>query len=161
MSEEAPQSPPGPMTEAVSPTTAQINFQSLQARLQEYVREMKPGLPIENAKGAIQQKQLWGTIKFVLGQTGSEFVAMYAELLRVVAENRKGVFNERYVYRFMDQLAISSPERKNFERMLNLLMSTCDPKTRQFSLKQVDMRATLQGFADNNIQQRISGYYAV
>lgn len=148
--------PPAPVAPA---TEAQINMQSLQDRLALYVKEMQPNRPTNPEEGAQHQAALWTIIKFVLNRKGSQFVALYAQLLATVLEHRRGCFNERYVYRFHDNLRMSNADRRNFARVLNLLLTTCDPKTRQLSLRQIDLTASLRDLADNEMQQRVVGFY--
>lgn len=142
----------------VPPSPAEVSMMGLKERLTQYITEMKPGRPIDSKHGAVMQTTLWNAIRFVLGHDGSTFVALYSELLKTIAEHRRGVFDERYVYRFFSDLRMSSPERRNFERMLNLLLCTCDPRTRHLGLKQVSLRSVLAGL-DSKVQERVAGYY--
>lgn len=136
-----------------------IKEDNLLNQLRVYAEQMAVGRPITVEEGTLQQANLWNTIKWVLKLEGAEFVRCYAKLLEFVLENRRGIFSERYAYRFFDSLRMATNERKNFERIMNLILTTCDPRTRALSLKQVDMRTTLGGLVDPLMQQRIAGFY--
>jgi hypothetical protein len=150
--------PATPLADAGKPNVVEMSLNSLQERLDNYLTNMAKSRAIDPADGAIQQIQLWRTLQWVMGRDGAEFTALWGRLLKVVNDNRQGVFSEAYVNRFTDQFRPSS-DRRNFERTLHLLLTTCDPTTRQYSLKQLDMRQLLAGIVDNNVVQRIVGFY--
>ncbi len=120
---------------------------------------MAPGKPINTADGVNMQMMLWNTIKQMLNREGSEFVLHYSEFLRFIREHRKGAFSERYLYRFFEYLRLSSEERANFERLLNLMVITCDPAMRQLALRQVDLRSSLAGLPSEAQRQKIAAFY--
>lgn len=153
--------PAGAMTEAALPPAKIFSLQSLQDRLALYLKHMAPGVPVDANKGAEHQQALWSTIKYVLSKKESEFVALYAELLKTAAEHRNGAFGPKYLYRFFDIIQLSSTERRNFERMLNLIYATAVPSTRQMTLRQIDFHTTFKGFPDPQIQEKIAGFYSV
>lgn len=138
-----------------------LNFQAHCERLQDYVATMKPGVPMTAGQGVLYQRKLWNCIQLTLRQENSEFIRHYAELLRVVKENRhrQGVFNERYVYRFFSELNLGAEELSNFRRLVNLLLCTCDIGSRHLALRQIDMRTTLAGIVDEQQRQRIASFY--
>ena len=153
---------PGVMQSAAIPGISEmIKDDNLKTRLNAYLEAMAVGKPTTVEEGVIQQSNLWNIIKWVLGLEGADFVRCYAKLLEVVLENRRGVFSERYAYRFFDSLRMSGNDRKNFERILNLLLTTCDPRTRALSMRQIDLRTTLSGLVDPLMQQRIAGFYQI
>lgn len=151
----------GILSKAAAPTIHQVNLETLNNSLARYVEEMRPGKPMDTKTGAANQTALWNTIKFVIAREGSEFTEMYSTLLKVVHENREGCFNERYVYRFHDVLSMSGEQMRLYRRVMHLLMTTCNPKTRAIGLKQLDFKSVLADMVDNNAQQRIVGYYNV
>lgn len=146
-------------TTPANPT--QVSLDALQQRIDAYVTAMNPATPVSTEEGVRAQTALWSIIRHVLSKTDGEFVVLYAKLLENVLTYRRTVFNERYVYRFFEHLRLSPNDRRNFERMLNLLLVTCDPKSRRLALRQVNLNTTVSGFADNNVQQRIIGFYSV
>ena len=56
---------------------------------------------------------------------------------------------------------LASGDRMNFERVLNLLMSTCNPGTRRMAARQTDLKAVLRGFNDESLVERMIAYYAM
>lgn len=130
-------------------------------QLNRYVDAMSPGQVVGEKEGISNQVLLWRTIQNALNRQGSEFTSCFGEILEAVHRHRKGAFHERYVFRFWDALPLSTPERRNFERLLNLMMLTSDPATRAHTLRQVDMDATLHGFNDSDIHQKVVEFYSL
>lgn len=172
--EEKPK-PPAPKPTPVKPTPAapKSAFASapvqatksaaelvLVDNLDEYVKKMAPGVSHVGNEGAAQQVKLFRTIQTVLRQEGAQFTRMFSELLAVVHRHRDTVFHERYLYRYFDAMALTSQERRNFERVLNLLITTANPATRGKATKQVDIDATMTGFKNPEMHQRVVGFYS-
>lgn len=150
-----------PMGDAVAPTIEDSHMRWLKDRLDAYVVDMAPAKPITIDKGAASQLGLWRAIQFVMQKTGSEFNSLWDTLLLYVRNNRKTVFNEKYVFRFFAEVRMSKEERQCFQRLIYLMLRTCDPGTRALALKQIDFSATLSRVTDNAARQRITGYYRV
>lgn len=127
-------------------------------QLQRYLKGMRPGSPIGARDGAKLQQVLYRTIQLTLNQEGSDFAGFYGDLLKTVKEHRDGAFHERYAFRFMDHVQLTPVERRNFERLLHLMITTCDPTTRKQALKQVDMTAAISGLSQD-VQQKLQEYY--
>lgn len=127
--------------------------------LKRYVDAMAPGKPQTAKSIDNMQVMLFRTVQNVLRQTGGDFTRLYGYLLEVVASERQQAFNERFIFRGFDNLTLTPSERKNFERILNLLITTCDSKTRSHALKMVDIDATMEGFRDPDMHQRIQAFY--
>lgn len=139
--------------------TIETLTEQVQERLDSYVENMRPGRPIEPKDGAAMQAVLWNTIRLILKQPAPDFVTLLNNLLNTIKVNRQGVFNERYVYRFLDEVRITAPERRNFERILNLFLTTCDPQTRLASLRQVSLQTTLSGFTNQDEVSKLTAFY--
>jgi hypothetical protein len=131
----------------------------LEENLNEYLEKMTPGRAHHGNEGELLQLKLYRTIQTILRLEGSEFTTAFGWLLSVVNSNRQGVFNERYIYRYFDAINLTNPERRNFERVINMLITTCNPATRTLSLKQVDIDATMQGFKSPLMHQRVTAFY--
>lgn len=141
----------------------EISLEIIEQNMREYVDAMRPGRALRENEGAMNQVKLYRTVQMVLRQKGSNFQRAYGFLLNFVHEHRKSVFNEMYVFRFFDsremRSSLPSGERRRFERILNLLLTTCNPSTRAKSLEQVDIDATMESFKDPEMHQRVLGFY--
>lgn len=146
---------PSVRPEASSSTTETM----VRENLEKYVEFMKPGRAHRGKEGMNHQVMLFRTIQVVLRQRGADFHKLYAYLLSVVNEHRKDVFDERYVFRYMDMVTLTNVERRSFERILNLIINTANPSTRQQAVKQIDLDATMELFKDPEAQQQIQGFY--
>lgn len=151
----------GTMHQASTPNAKNVVLlESLTSRLEGYVQKMGPGQAvIDTAEGVLQQFQLWRTIRSVLDKKDEEFTLLFSALLKFVSTHRKGAFSEKYAFRFFDDLSLTGNERRNFERMMNLLLTTCDPRSRSVTIKQVNLESTLQHIGSEEIRQRVTGFY--
>lgn len=153
-----------PLADAAKPSVAEQNYLGLKERLDGYIAAMAPGKPVSNADQATNQLQLWRAFQFVITKKEAEFVSLWTLLLQYFydhRDNRNGALSRTYAYRAMSDIRLPSPERRNFERLLNLAIVTCDPSTRRFAIKQVDLKGALAGFVDNEIVQRITAFYTL
>jgi len=131
----------------------------LEENMAEYIEKMAAGRSHHGNEGELLQLKLYRTIQTILRLEGSEFTTAFGWLLSVVNSNRSGVFNERYIFRYFDAINLTNPERRNFERVVNMLITTCNPAMRSKSLKQVDIDATMQGFKNPAMHQRVTAFY--
>lgn len=158
---------PTPVETTDTPSLTDGMDQTLEDALTAYVTELAPSRPVEPVVGARYQVQLWRAIQHVLALEGSAFVKQWSALLAFVDANkltsngRPGVFSAGYAFRYFSEVKIGASDRRNFERMLNLITITAERRTRQLALKQVDMKATLSGFNDEAIRQKLIGFYQV
>jgi hypothetical protein len=151
-----------PITARVAPVNqAEIKFQLIIDRLQEYATLMAPNAAASAAVGKAQQLNLWRVIDQVLKLEGPEFYKGYSLLLDFVAEYRTAHFSDKYLYRNFGELALSTGDRKNFNRLLHLIVATCDRATRQLGLSQVDLPSTVAGIRDTAVQQRLTEFYQI
>lgn len=131
----------------------------VQDGLDAYINGMKPGRSHQPNEGVTLQTQFYRLIQNIMRMDGQDFVKFWGELLAAVNENIDGVFSERYVYRYVNMMTIPPNDRKNFERIINLLITTANPATRKAAYKQVDLEATLVGFGSAEIHQRVAAFY--
>lgn len=142
------------------PPEAQVLLKSVEDRLQEYISKMSPGMIISNADGALQQKLLWqGVLNFLLQQPPQIFLQGWTIFLKSVQDNRTGAFSPAYVNRFREDLKMTLVDRRNFERLIHLAYTTCDPRTRALTMKQIDMNQILAMLPNENMRQKIIAFY--
>lgn len=139
--------------------TGTVAVRTLINQLEQYAANMKPGIPMDAAVGARHQVSLWRAIQNVIERSGDEFKKCYSLLLAFFEEYKDGVFHEKYVFRFTDNVTLSGDELAAFQRVLNLLKLTSAPKSREQSLKQVDLGRTLSVGVTEQGRQRILGFY--
>lgn len=116
--------------------------------LTDYIAGMAPNKVQSIETGCAYQQKFWNMLRHLHRMAPRDFPNALTTLLAVVQENRKGVFSERMAFRFMDNVALSSPDRSKFVRLMNLYLTACNPQTRQMAMKQVDLRATLAGLPE-------------
>lgn len=142
------------------PPQFQTMLKGVQDRLEEYVSKMSPGQKISSGDGAFQQRQLWqGVIYALLQQPPNVFIEGWSYFLSVVNAHRKGCFSPAYMNRFREDTRMTIEDRKNFERLLHLAYTTCDPSSRQLALRQIDMNQILARLPTEDMRQKIIAFY--
>lgn len=152
---------PVPVKVDVKTQQADLKLQLIVDRLQQYAEKMATNKLLTVAVGKEQQQSLWAAIQQTLKLEGPEFIRAYGVLLDFFAEHRTTIFSDKYIYRNFAEAAISTNEKKVFNRMLNLLVATCDKATRRLGLEQVDLEKTLADIRDTGIQQRVAEFYQI
>lgn len=132
----------------------------LLASIDKYKYVMAPGAPIDADAGAREQYNFWKAISSIVENSPeAEFNKLWSVLLIYVNDNIKGVFDDRYVYRFATNWTWPVVDLKAYQRILNLITVTCDPATRSSNIRKINMHKTLaEGFSEK-AKQRISNYY--
>lgn len=142
------------------PPEYQIQLQSAQDRLDEYVIKMAPGRPISSADGAFQQRQLWqGVILQLLRLPAPVFLVGWRDFLKFVNQHRKGAFSPMYIHRFREETQLGINDRRNFERLLHLAYVTADASVRALSLKQLDMNQIMSLLPSEDMRQKFIEFY--
>lgn len=128
----------------------------------EYVTTMHPKRPLEPAKMLRQQTGLYRALTTAINRLeAEEFTVVWGWLLQQFSLYRKGVFAERYVFRGFEDMPLPEVDRKAFQRLLNLIVLTADPKSRPVALRQVDMGKTLELGVTEPGRQRLHAFYNV
>lgn len=127
--------------------------------LATYIEQMRPGKVLNRTDATRQQQTLYATIIGICNRLQNDFRPAWAALLALFLEQRNGVFHERYVNRFMDNVNLSSTERAAFQNLLNLIRVTADPKGRAQGLKMIDFqRSTSLQLSDQGKDQLAKFY---
>jgi len=127
----------------------------------DYVSMMGPKATMPTDTGARNQVQLFISLRNIVEYSEDQFALAFATVLALFDEYKDGVFNERYVFRFMDSVALSAADRKCFERLLNLIKIAAPTTGRKESMKQVSFSKTLEfGYTEVG-KQRIMNFFNV
>ena len=90
--------------------------------LDGYMAKMSPGLVAGDREGGTQQYNFHNTIVQLFNQPDYEvFRNGLLVLLSYMRAHEKGVFNERYLFRFSEQWPAGADKLTNFQATLNLL----------------------------------------
>lgn len=134
---------------------------NLVAFLQGYVTKMAPGVPFDFQDGAKVQYNLWKTIHSVTeNYTQDDFRKLWFILLAFFHKHSgKGAFGERYVFRASEFWTHGDDELNAFQRILNLLIITADPVTRQKGLASVSVTNSVHVGFSEEARQRVLTFY--
>ncbi len=127
----------------------------------EYARDMSV-LGVSPREGVRQHVRLYQAIRTIAGKsTDAEFVGAWSAMLAIVNANRstRQAFHELMVHRWIDQVALGDGDLKNWQRLINVILSTCDPERREGNLRQVDIAKSLAAEKDDLIRHRLQAYY--
>lgn len=138
-------------------TIAQKN---LIAALDKYLEDLKPRKPVANNKGADTQYLFWKTLWSVIEHSAQEeFKSLWTIVLAYFDKFKNDAFNERYVYRFAEYWNANVDELTAFQRLLNLIHLTADPKQRNLGLKQVNVDKSLELIFSEQGRQKVLSFY--
>ena len=143
------------------PVNTRVNLLAMIERLENYISKMAPGVAVDPRSGGQLQMVLWTNIRQILKQPPEIFTPMYTELLQRFHLHRNGCFSKRYVFRFMEHTTLKGNDRRNFERVVNLLQMTAAPKSRNLVARQMDLGRILKDFPDPSVIEKLSFYYAI
>lgn len=125
----------------------------------DYMQAMDPKKPVNADIGSRYQVSLYRAITRTINNLGDDFDLVFTAILRLFADNGSDVFAERFVFRFMDSVNLSSDEIKGYQRLLNLLINTADPKGRASGLKMTDFNKTLEFGLTEEGRARVLTYF--
>ena len=133
----------------------------VRSKLSNYHDNMRKNVPVDPAEGARHQVDLYDTIRSVLYLDGDEFKSGWLCLINVFRQYEHTTFNMRLGYRFMDQVVMSKADRKTFERLMNLLLTTAAAASVASVASQVDMERTVQYIQSEDHRQKLRDFYNV
>ena len=127
-----------------SPKDVTIAGQMVINTIAEYAQKMKPGRLITQAEGMRQQVSLCNAIFAAINTLDADFRPVLTTILALLHRERDAAFRETHLFRYWDNVALSKNQRRGFEKIITLLKTLADPKTRQTALRQVDFERLLQ-----------------
>ena len=133
---------------------------NLIAALDKYLEDLKPRKPVTVDKGANIQYLFWKTLHSVIENSSQEeFKSLWTIVLAYFNLFKDDAFHERYVYRFAEYWAANEDELSAFQRLLNLIKLTADPKERALGLKQVNVEKSLELIFSEQGRQKLLNFY--
>ncbi|TDN61192.1 hypothetical protein [Paraburkholderia sp. BL10I2N1] len=109
----------------------------------DYTQKMKHGRLITQAEGMRQQVSLCNAIFASINTLDADFRPVLTTILGILHRERYAAFRETHLFRYWDRVALSKNQRRGFEKIITLLKTLADPKTRQTALRQVDFERLL------------------
>jgi hypothetical protein len=125
----------------------------------EYSQKMKPGRLITQADGMRQQVSLCNAIFAAINTLDADFKLVLTTILDTLHRERDAAFRETHLFRYWDNVALSRNQRRGFEKIITLLKTLADPKTRQVALRQVDFERLLQYGLTEKGRTRFAAYF--
>lgn len=120
----------------------------------DYMVAMKPGITMPDDTGARNQANLYRAIRAIIENSENDFQISFATLLKLFDEYKEGVFNEKYIFRFIENLTLNMDDQQAYRRIVNLIKIAAPVQGRAEALKQLSFTKSLQyGFTDAGKQK--------
>lgn len=116
----------------------------LKDALDNFVTTISRNKTLTPADAATAHARLYGALQRVLTADESEFFALWGEVLRTAQEHRNTTFNEYNVYTYVEHTNISKDALSVYNFLINAIINTCDPLTRQENKKCVNLEGITQ-----------------
>ncbi len=148
------------LIDRIAATKNQVAINNIE-EVKAYMLAMAPGRTMTQEDGSRNQVTFFRTIRSIIEFTGAEFQLSFVTLLRLFDEFKDDVFHERYVFRFMDHVALPQEERWAYERIVNLLKIAAPVQGRKEALRQVNFQKTLQHSFSDEGRRKVLSFFNV
>jgi hypothetical protein len=143
----------------VSTADVTLAGQMILNTVNEYAQKMKPERLVTQAEGMRQQVSLCNAIFLAINTRDTDFKPVLTAILTILHRERDAAFRETHLFRYWDNVALSKTQRRGFEKIITLLKTLADPKTRQVALRQVDFEWLLQYGLTEKGRTRFAAYF--
>lgn len=169
---ETPTPPPAPVVQekpvekpvAPAPKPTQQGFTpvyNVQLELANYAEAMDKKNAIVPEDGGKWQYSLFSTLKKALSAKDQEaFNNEWNTALVFFHQNKDGIFNENFIFRFPEQWPGSSSEFVTFRRLVYMMLQTADAKGRKAALQNINMELVVDGLKQDQ-RTRLLNFYEV
>jgi hypothetical protein len=132
------------------------------SQINDYMNNMHPKRVLSIEEGSRNQASFYKTLMRAINVLDEDFNEVFSTILKVFHEEKDSVFADTHVFRFFDNVHLSSADRQLFQRILNLLKTTADPKGRVLATRQVDINATVSnGGFNERARQRVLAFFNI
>jgi hypothetical protein len=135
-----------------------VAYQGEIVRVLAYVKDMNVTRPTNPKVGAGHQVSLYRAVQTLINRQEVHFTALFTALLKIIYQNRQGVFAPTAVARFVEEMALVGKDRKAFVSLMYLFCQVADPKGRALSLKQIDLERAIADGLSYEGQSRVVAY---
>lgn len=149
---------------APAPTHKQEGFTpvyKVQLDLNNYAEAMDKKKSIVPEEGGKWQYSLFNTIKGVLNaKDQEEFNKEWNTALVFFHQNKDGIFNENFIFRFPAEWPGSQTEFTIFRRIVYVMLQTANAKTRKAALKDINLGMAVEGLTEAQRTKLLNFYEA-
>jgi len=137
---------PAPVVEEVAGEKfVSVAQQQILSSIDTYIAKMDAGKKLSDADINAQQVSLFRQITAIINNLpAADFDDTWKRLLARVHAAKDGAFSPRRVFRGFDNMTLGEDDRTAFQRLLNLVTFTADPKGRALAIKQIDFNKTFE-----------------
>lgn len=139
-----------------------LQVASIRFALDDYIKKMAPGVPVTVVQGAAMQARLYNTLMTVINRLADQD---FSQSMNIVLEKfnneAEGVFNPRYVFRFMEHVELTSPRITQFQRLLNMFHLMAPAASRRAAGEHCNWSETLSGEITDAGRNRVLSFFKV
>ena len=156
---ELAESIPAPVIDA-EPTSDKAT--AIVAYIKEYVIKMEPSKYQDAKSGVPQQKRLYNLISELSKLEFLDFKVGMDSLLNLIFDYRHAAFSAFYSRRFFENLypSLTHEQIREFDDLLNILVTVGSATNRSRAMTQVDLAATLKSVKNPLAQQNLAAYFS-
>lgn len=125
--------------------------------MRSYLDQMKPGKPVSEADGAKNQASLF-RLFLTITRHDDQFKECMDLFISFFKEHKDGALHERYAFRFMEYMTISSEQINAFTAMVNLMKIAATVGKKEVG-KHVDLNRTMNEAYSEDQRQRVISYF--
>ena len=155
----APAAVPAPLDDKLAKLG--VAAQGFLYQLDQYMNDMRPGMPQEIRTGAQRQVLLYRTLQGIINHAEDDFEPLFDILLQRIVDNYDGVFGPSMVMRFMAHVALSKADQEAFLRFINFLHIMAFPGQREVGKQQLDFTALLSHGVTDTGRRNVLAYFGL
>ncbi|WP_144106615.1 hypothetical protein [Paraburkholderia sp. BCC1886] len=128
--------------------------------LNDYLLTMKPGKIVAREVGCRNQVRFYQALTNIINNLeGKDFQSAMQATLLIFHQHADAALGEKHVFRFVEWVPLSRDHRRGFEKIVTLLKSLADPKSRQQFLKQVNFEPLLKFGLTERGRVKLTAYF--
>jgi hypothetical protein len=131
----------------------------IQLELNNYAEAMDNKKAINPEEGGRWQYSLFSVLKSILNVSSQEeFNKEWNTVLGYFNENKDGIFNEKFMFRFPEHWSGSTTEYTLFRRLVYTIIQTAAPKGRKKALGDINMAMVTESMTEPQRNKLLSYY---
>lgn len=143
---------------STGPVESQV-LKIFKASIDDYVAKMDVKKPYTPGCFAIEQAKFFRNLTKLLNFSNGDAIKAYKYVVEKARENRKGVFNERYIMRDFQSLPLQANERQLFELLMRVIIASADSKLLSDVKKVVQLNMVTKLFKKSSDSQMFMTFF--
>jgi hypothetical protein len=125
------------------PSHYTVSGKAILRTIDNYIQEMALNKPMTEKEGLGYQTGFYRALERMINSLEDDFRDVFTEVLQRFVTHKDGALQAEGVFRYMQNIALSSDQIKTFQYLLNMFHLLADPASRSVNIKQCNVVATL------------------